>query len=480
LGFASPLAGALESGALGPRSIAGTLVAGVSHALVRADTQRARKLVEQILCEQAGCRSVSVMSRVATLGESGGVREGAIELDLHGNFVLRIITEALPPYTQGFAELLDVSAALLSLILQLERNRPMQRRMLPRRTEAPVLLGSSAVMRELRARIERVARTDFAVLIEGECGAGKELVARQIHAFSRRADGPFVAVNCAAIVETLLEADLFGIEERTATGVRGRPGKFEAADGGTLFLDEIADLSPPAQAKLLRVLQEATIERVGGHAPQKVDVRIIAATNRSLAGLSKTGQFRADLFYRLNGVEIQVPSLRARPGDIPELVEALLARYRSLGPIDVTADALDALREYKWPGNVRELERVIQRAVTLCESDHIGLADLPEAVATPFLEVLQPPPEGDQTLRAWASRYTRLVLRRCGNNKRLACRVLRISYHTLQAYVAYPERRRRRRQPALPPAVRALPDRSEPLAPPALVARLPAARGPDT
>jgi transcriptional regulator with PAS, ATPase and Fis domain len=424
--------------------VAAALVSGVSDALVSADTLGARRLVERALCDHAGCRSVSVMSKMAAITEAG-VREGALELELHGNFILRLVTEALPPYSASVTELLEVSAALLSLVLQFERNRPLQRRLLPRRTEAPVLLGSSPVMRELRARIERVARTDFAVLIEGESGAGKELVARQIHASSHRAEGPFVPVNCAAIVETLFEADLFGIEERAATGVRGRPGKFEAADGGTLFLDEIADLSPTAQAKLLRALQDATIERVGGQAPHRVDVRIIAATNRSLSGLSNAGQFRSDLFYRLNGVEIQVPSLRDRPDDIPDLVDALLTRYRSFGPIDLAPDALDALREYKWPGNVRELERVIQRAVTLCETDHIGLADLPPAIATPFLEVLQPGPESDQSMRAWASRYARLVLRRCGNNKRLACRILRISYHTLQAYITYPERRHRRR-----------------------------------
>src|SRR3712207_639756 len=183
-------------------------------------------------------------------------------------------------------------------------------------------------MRRLRDRVERVALTDFTILIEGESGSGKELVARQIHELSRRRRGAFIAVNCAAIVETLLEAELFGIEERTATGVRGRRGKFEQADGGTLFLDEVADLSPAAQAKLLRALQDLAIERVGGHGAHRVDVRIVAATNRGLEGLVTRRQFRLDLFYRLAGVDIQVPTLRERRDDILPLTSHFLERHK--------------------------------------------------------------------------------------------------------------------------------------------------------
>ena len=181
------------------------------------------------------------------------------------------------------------------------------------------------------ARANRLAwpTTHFTVLIEGESGVGKELVARQLHASSPRRRGPFVAVNCAALVETLLEAELFGIEERTATGVRGRRGKFEQADGGTLFLDEVADLSAVAQAKLLRVLQDLSVERVGGHESLEVDTRVIAATNRSLHAQVKAGLFRADLFYRLAGVEIHVPPLRARGEDVPLLAAHILERHRS-------------------------------------------------------------------------------------------------------------------------------------------------------
>src|SRR6476659_4812771 len=176
-------------------------------------------------------------------------------------------------------------------------------------------------MHALRERVERVAMTDFTILIAGESGTGKELVARQLHDLSPRRRGPFVAVNCAAVVETLLKAELFGIEDRTATGVRGRRGKFEHADGGTLFLDEVSDLSLSAQAKLLRAIQDLSVERVGSVGAHKVDIRIVAATNRPLSDLVPRGSFRPDLFYRLSGVDVHVPPLRERREDIPALAE---------------------------------------------------------------------------------------------------------------------------------------------------------------
>jgi hypothetical protein len=205
-------------------------------------------------------------------------------------------------------QLLESAASLATLVMAGDRSTPLvsAARAADRGDLVP-LVGSSEVMQALRERVERVASTDFTILVEGESGVGKELVARQIHACSRRRHGPFVAINCAALVETLLEAELFGIEERTATGVRGRRGKFEHADGGTLFLDEVSDLSLSAQAKLLRAIQDLTVERVGGNGGRRVDVRIVAATNRSLAGLVANGVFRADVFYRLSGVEVHVP-----------------------------------------------------------------------------------------------------------------------------------------------------------------------------
>jgi transcriptional regulator with PAS, ATPase and Fis domain len=308
----------------------------------------------------------------------------------------------------------------------------------PRREPSVTLIGSTAVMQRLRTTIERAAATDFTVLLEGESGVGKELVARQIHDVSRRRNGPFVAINCAALVETLLEAELFGIEDGTATGVRGRRGKFEAADGGTLFLDEVSDLSVAAQAKLLRAIQDLAVERVGGQGAHRVDIRIIAATNRGLADLVAQQRFRLDLFYRLSGVDIRVPALRERSADIAELAAYFLDRHRSLRPLQLSPAATDALITYEWPGNVRELERLMERAVTLATSEVIELGDLPPGVRGDYAAALAPSVSRDDTLRAWASRYARLMLDKCHGNKREASQVLGISYHTLQAYLRHP------------------------------------------
>jgi transcriptional regulator with PAS, ATPase and Fis domain len=291
-------------------------------------------------------------------------------------------------------------------------------------------------MQQLRARVERVARTNFTVLVEGESGVGKELVAREIHARGLRCRGPFVAVNCAALVETLVEAELFGIEDRTATGVRGRRGKFELADQGTLFLDEVADLSPTAQAKLLRVLQDMTVERVGANGTHHVDTRVIVATNRNLHDMANTGQFRSDLYYRLAGVEIVVPPLRARRQDIPLLVGHFLAMYGQ-EMMSIDRAATEAMVAYDWPGNVRQLGRVLERAIALAPQTEITLADLPEPIRTEYVIVFGDTPGLGESLRAWSSRYVHLVLSRCQGNKRKACDLLDISYHTLQAHLAY-------------------------------------------
>jgi transcriptional regulator with PAS, ATPase and Fis domain len=308
------------------------------------------------------------------------------------------------------------------------------------RDGAAPLIGSGAVMRAVRDRIERVASTDFTVLIEGESGTGKELVARQIHDISLRRGGPFVALNCAALVETLLEAELFGIEDRTATGVRGRKGKFEHAEGGTLFLDEVADLSPSAQAKLLRALQDLSVERVGGQGVHRVDIRVVAATNKRLSALVVAGLFRADLYYRLAGIDIHVPALRDRREDILELATYFLERHRSARRLELSLPAADALLTYDWPGNVRELERLMERTVALARTDTMNLEDLPWRLRGGYGDVLLASMDGQDTLRAWGSRYVRLVLERSGRNKRKACRALGISYHTLQAYLRYAQR----------------------------------------
>jgi DNA-binding NtrC family response regulator len=335
-------------------------------------------------------------------------------------------------------QLLEAGAYLAAMLLETERlaTTPAPLTTVDRDGAAP-LIGSSETMRLLRDRVERVANTNFTVLIEGESGVGKELVARQIHDLGPRRQGPFVAINCAALVETLIEAELFGIEERTATGVRGRRGKFEHADGGTLFLDEISDLSTAAQAKLLRVIQDLTVERVGGAGPRQINTRIVAATNRPLSALVDRGLFRTDLFYRLSGVEIRVPPLRLRKSDILELTQYFLARHEGRGRLTMTPAAEDALIAYDWPGNVRELERMIEGAIATAESRQISIDDLPVSLRGGYAEHLVPSFQLGDTMRAWGSRYARLVLEKNGGNKRQACRALDISYHTLNSYLRF-------------------------------------------
>jgi transcriptional regulator with PAS, ATPase and Fis domain len=355
--------------------------------------------------------------------------------------VIRAVTGERP-LDPWCAQQLEVLALTAALVLELDRARGRggSRQRSPQ-DRVPVLVGSSPEIQAVRDRIDRVAPSVCPVLIQGESGAGKEVVARLIHDNSRRARGPFVAVNCAAIVESLLEAELFGIEDRTATGVRGRRGKFELAAGGTLFLDEIGDLASSAQAKLLRVLQDLTIERVGGRTPIAVDVRIVAATNRDLRGLVGEGRFRADLYYRLNGIEIDVPPLRAHIGDLPALIEHVLRRHGAHDVVRLEPETLAALRHYHWPGNVRELERVIERALVLCSDGVVGVEHLPPIVAEPFKAIFGVAVESDDSLRTFGARYVRLVVERCGNNFSAASRVLGISYHTLRSYLRHENHR---------------------------------------
>ena len=246
------------------------------------------------------------------------------------------------------------------------------------------MIGESQAMRGVLEFISRVAGRESTVLVWGESGTGKELVARAIHANSGRANKPFVAINCAAITETLLESELFGHEKGSFTGaVSQKKGKLEAADGGTVFLDEVGELAVPLQAKLLRVLQEREFERVGGTRPIKVDIRVIAATNRDLKEASRAGSFRQDLYYRLNVVSVRMPALRERKEDIPLLANFFALRFgekvkrRVAG---ISANARACLLRYEWPGNVRELENAIERAVVLGSTELILVEDLPEAL----------------------------------------------------------------------------------------------------
>ncbi|MCF3947497.1 sigma-54 dependent transcriptional regulator [Acidiphilium sp. AL] len=242
------------------------------------------------------------------------------------------------------------------------------------------IVACDAAMRVLLAKAEQVAQSNATMLITGESGTGKEVLARFIHARSRRARGPFVALNCAAIPETLLESELFGHEKGAFSGALARrQGKFEAAHRGTLLLDEIAEMDAKLQAKLLRALQERTIDRLGGDHPVPVDVRILAATNRDLAASIDAGQFREDLFFRLNVVALHIPPLRHRRDDIAPLAQHFVDHYAALndaGPKRLTEAALARLAEHPWRGNVRELENAMHRAVLLTGNDRIGIADI--------------------------------------------------------------------------------------------------------
>jgi transcriptional regulator with PAS, ATPase and Fis domain len=420
---------------------AATLLAAVaSGASVAREPRAARERLEEELRVALQARSVILREDVPTLMSPP---PNAVSIEVPSHFPdararIEAVFDMPRPIDEWTCQLMEAAANLAALVLEAERlgSRIFGITRKPLDGAAP-FVGSSESMRRVRDRIERVAATDFTILIEGESGSGKEIVARQIHDLSRRRRGPFVAVNCAAIVETLLEAELFGIEDRTATGVRGRRGKFEHAHEGTLFLDEVSDLSPAAQAKLLRAIQELAIERVGGCGSRRVDARIVVATNKPLAALVADGRFRLDLYYRLHGVEVQVPPLRERRDDVVELAQYFLERHRGCRALQLSTAAVDALRAYHWPGNVRELERVIERAVALAGSDRLEVHDLPPALLGGYEQIIVPSLRRRDTLREWASRYARLVLERCQNNKRRACRELGISYHTLQAHLRF-------------------------------------------
>ncbi len=246
------------------------------------------------------------------------------------------------------------------------------------------LSGNSPAIQRVKEEIERVAPTDATVLIMGESGVGKEVAARMLHDLSHRRGGPFIEVNCAAIPEELIESELFGHEKGAFTGAnRAKKGKFELAHGGTLFLDEIGDMSLPAQAKVLRVLQEKRFERLGGTRSIEVNVRVIAATNKNLPQEIKAGRFREDLFFRLNVVPIMIPPLRQRPEDVPELIEEFLhelAQNTGLGLKRIHPEALEILKRYPWPGNVRELRNLIERLVIMATGPEITVKDLPPEI----------------------------------------------------------------------------------------------------
>ena len=297
------------------------------------------------------------------------------------------------------------------------------------------IVGQSPALRRVLDVATQAAPSSATVLILGESGTGKELIARYIHSKSGRASGPFVAVNCAAIPESILEAELFGHERGAFTGaIAKREGRFARARGGTLFLDEIGELSPAVQVKILRVLQEGEYEPVGGHTV-KADARIVAATNRDLVSEVEAGRFREDLYYRLNVIAVTAPPLRARREDIPLLVDHFLGVYctkNGRARLLLSSDVLRKLMDYSWPGNVRELENVIERAAVLCRNETLALSDLPDAVAN-----ATPRPPSELTfsigtpLSEVEQRMIRDTLSHTGGDKSLAAQLLGISTRTI-------------------------------------------------
>jgi len=291
------------------------------------------------------------------------------------------------------------------------------------------LIGESPPMRRVLELVRRVAPTDVTVLLRGESGTGKERVARLLHSLSARAAGPFVALNCAAVPETLLEAELFGIERGVATGVTARVGKLELANGGTLFLDEVGDLSPLLQAKLLRVVQEREVERVGGRQAVRVDVRLVTATNRDLEAMLAAGEFRRDLYYRLRVVELTLPPLRQRRGDIPLLARHFVERHaRRLGkgPLALSRGALEVLLRHDFPGNVRELENALEAAVALSHGDRLVAEDVRLA-----LGAAETGAAGSERLAEVVRAHVLKTLARCRGNRAAAARELGVDRSTL-------------------------------------------------
>jgi DNA-binding NtrC family response regulator len=318
-----------------------------------------------------------------------------------------------------------------------EENRSL-REALGEKYSHPNIVAGSAKMQEVLAIVERVAPTNSTVLLGGESGVGKDLIARVIHEKSRRASGPFIKINSTAIPENLLESELFGYEKGAFTGASSsKPGKFELADKGTLFLDEIGDVPPATQVKLLRVLQEREFERLGGTRTVKVDVRLVAATNRDLRAALEEGTFREDLYYRLNVVPIDIPPLREHKEDIPDLTNLFLRKFcgESGRPVTtISPEATNLLLSHHWPGNVRELQNIIERACALAKTSRLEPGDIhidssPRNKATTSGEGFLP---AGMTLDQWEDDMIREALKRAGGNKSQAARLLGLSRNALR------------------------------------------------
>lgn len=305
-----------------------------------------------------------------------------------------------------------------------------------RNTTGKVIIGKSSKIKDVLDRVSKVANSNATVLITGESGTGKELIANAVHYSSDRKDKPYVKINCGAIPENLLESELFGHEKGAFTGaVNKKLGKFERASKGTIFLDEVGELSLPMQVKLLRVLQEKEIERIGGTAVIKIDVRVVAATNRDLKKMVEEGSFREDLYYRLNVIPIEIPALKERKEDIPLLVKYFIEKYcKQIGRsmIDIHKEALEMLVKYEWQGNIRELENVIERMVILCQDDTINKKDLPKEILYKDINSIEfVLPENGINFEEVEKSFIKQALVLSEGNQTKAAKLLGITRHTL-------------------------------------------------
>ena len=429
------------------------------HALERQGyaVLEARDQPEAVKHLQQGQPSVVLSDLRLPDGDGFGVLRASKEIDPDVPVIVMTaygsIEDAVSAMKEGALDFLakpvDPDHLLMMVARAIEQRRLVTENLLMKeelavRRGAPLLVGEDASLRKVYSSLQRASTTDATVLIEGESGTGKELFARSLHALSGRADAPFVAINCAAIPENLLETELFGYEKGAFTGAAARKlGKFEVAHRGTLFLDEIGDMPITLQAKILRVLEEKRFERVGGTASVQVDVRLVAATNRGLKAAVAARRFREDLYFRLSVFPIVVPTLRERPGDIPLLARFFVERFcRELKkkPLLLSPEAVEQLQTYRWPGNVRELQNCIERAVILTDGDVI----LPRHLNLSFAEPPDPePPPGpweqidlsgtltEVTRRVVAEaekRKIEQVLREADNNKGRAAELLGLTY----------------------------------------------------
>ncbi|MEZ4314338.1 MAG: sigma-54 dependent transcriptional regulator [Polyangiaceae bacterium] len=453
-----------------------------SHVLV-VDDDPAVGMVLGALLQQAGYRATSVQSGARALEVLGSEAIDALITDLRmpgmdGMQLLAHVVRALPDVPAlvisahatvpdaveamkaGAADFVQKPFDREEILFSLKKalaGAQHARAEPPPPTEAPALVGASSEMAECLALLARAAKSSATVLLRGESGTGKDLAAREIHRQSSRKSGPFVKVHCGALPDNLLESELFGYEKGAFTGASQRkPGRVELAQGGTLFLDEIGDITPAMQVKLLRVLQEREYERLGGTQTLKADVRFIAATHKDLEAMIAKGEFREDLFYRLNVVPVWMPSLRSRKSDIPGLAKHLAAAIAAHHNHDVTLDAgaLAALSAEAWPGNVRQLQNFIERLVVLSDGPSVTAADVARELGRrPLSEAASPPPAptsgptGDDAAarsgppgsaptlddrRRVAERDAILTaLQQASNNRTLAARLLGISRRTL-------------------------------------------------